>query len=187
MACIPTKTTYLQMFAPPTTDVAPPRADVCVEQVTSPSTAFYRQLYRSVGEDYCWVDRLVMPDRELQSILGDDRVRVFVLRVAGELAGYSELDGRIENEIQLAYFGLFPTCLGQGLGRFFLNWTLRTAWSLRPSRVWVHTCDLDHPAALPTYVKAGFQIYEEKVLVSQPGSLCYRLANAERNSLGDGK
>jgi hypothetical protein len=57
MSYIPTKTTYLEMFAPPTSDVAPPRADVCVEKVESPSTAFYRQLYRAVGENFDWVDR----------------------------------------------------------------------------------------------------------------------------------
>lgn len=164
MPYIPTKTTYLEMFAPPASDVAPPRADVCVEKVDCPSTACYRELYRSVGEAYCWVDRLVMPDEELQSILGDDRVGIFVLRVTGESAGYSELDCRVGSDIELAYFGLFPSFIGQGLGKFFLNWTLHTAWSLRPTRVWVHTCDLDHPAALPAYLKAGFQIYDEKII-----------------------
>ena len=34
-------------------------------------------------------------------------------------------------------------------------------WSHQPRRIWVHTCDLDHPAALPNYLKAGFQIYDE--------------------------
>ena len=164
MSYIQTKTTYLEMFAPPASDVAPPRADVCIQKVDRPSTTFYRELYRAVGEDFDWVDRLVMPDEELQSILSDDRVSLFVLRVAGELAGYSELDGRVGNEIELAYFGLFPAFVGQGLGKYLLHWTLHTAWSLGPTRVWVHTCDLDHPAALPNYLKAGLQIYDEKII-----------------------
>jgi GNAT superfamily N-acetyltransferase len=164
MSYVQTKTTYLEMFAPPTSDVAPPRADVCVQKVDRPSTAFYRELYRAVGENFDWVDRLVMPDQELQSILSNDRVSLFVLRVAGELAGYSELDGRVGNEIELAYFGLFPAFVGQGLGKYFLHWTLHTAWSLGPVRVWVHTCDLDHPAALPNYLNAGLQIYNEKTI-----------------------
>jgi len=164
MPYIRTKTTYLEMFVPPGTEVAPPRADVRIESVACPSTVFYQELYRSVGGDYCWVDRLMMPDEELQSILNDERVSVHVLRVAGEPAGYSELDCRVGNDIELAYFGLFPTFIGQGLGKFFLHWMLHTAWSLGPTRVWVHTCDLDHPAALPTYLKAGFQIYDETVV-----------------------
>jgi GNAT superfamily N-acetyltransferase len=164
MSYIPTKTTYLEMFAPPAGDVAPPRSDVCVEKVDRPSTVFYREIYRAVGEQLGWVDRLVMPDNQLQSILSDDRVSLYVLRVAGVLAGYSELDARVDSEIELAYFGLFPAFVGQGLGKFFLRWTLQTAWSRGPTRVWVHTCDLDHPAALPNYLKAGFQIYDEKTI-----------------------
>ena len=164
MPLIRTKTTYLEMFQPPASEVAPPREDVQVQRVDCPSSEFYRQLYRSVGADLCWVDRLVMPEEQLQSILRDDRVEVFVLRVAEQTAGYSELDRRAGNEIELAYFGLFPSYIGQRLGKYLLNWTLRAAWSHGPTRVWVHTCDLDHPAALPTYLKAGFQIYDEKVI-----------------------
>lgn len=164
MPHIPTKTTYLEMLHPPASEEMSPRVDVFVKRANRPSCEFYRGLYQSVGADLCWVDRLVMPDEQLQSILGDDRVEVWVLWVAGKTAGYSELDHRVENEIELAYFGLFPTYLGQGLGKFFLNWTLRTAWSRRPTRVWVHTCDLDHPAALPTYLQAGFRIYHEQIV-----------------------
>jgi GNAT superfamily N-acetyltransferase len=165
MPLIPTKTTYLQMFEPPTGDPPPvPRHDLAIRRVDRPSCDVYRQLYRSVGSQWSWVDRLVMPEEQLSSILQDDRVDVFLLCVAGQPAGYAELDRRIKTEIELAYFGLFPSVLGQGIGKHFLDWTLRAAWSYRPTRVWVHTCDLDHPAALPTYLKAGFQIYDEKIV-----------------------
>lgn len=164
MPTIQTKTTYLEMFHPPAEEVAPPRADVLVQRVDSPSCEFYKHLYRSVGADLNWVDRLVMPEGQLQSILRDERVEVSVISVAGEAAGYSELDRRTDQEVELAYFGLFPSFIGMGLGKYFLNWTLRSAWSRQPERVWVHTCDLDHPAALPNYVKSGFEIYDEKII-----------------------
>jgi GNAT superfamily N-acetyltransferase len=164
MPRVPTKTTYLEIFEPPPHEVAAPRSDLKIERVACPTNEFYRQLYRSVGADLYWVDRLVMPDEQLQTILRDDRVEVFVLSVAEQMAGYSELDRRQGNEIELAYFGLLPRFIGQGLGKYLLNWTLRTAWSHRPNRVWVHTCDLDYPAAMPTYLKAGFRIYDEKII-----------------------
>ena len=164
MRLISTKTTYLEMLAPPAGEIAPPRSDLEIRRIDRPTNDFYRLLYRAVGAELCWVDRIVMPDDLLQSMLSDDRVDVFVLRVVGELAGYSELDRRVESDIELAYFGLFPAFIGQGLGRFLLDWTLYTAWSRRPQRVWVHTCDLDHPAALPTYLKAGFRIDDEKII-----------------------
>ena len=164
MPRILTKTTYLEMLQPPTDEIPPPRSDLQIRRVARPSNEFYRQLYRSVGADFFWVDRFVMPDEELQAILLDDRVDVFVFSVGDKTAGYSELDRRQETEIELAYFGLFPKFVGQGLGSYFLNSTLRTAWSYRPRRVWVHTCDLDHPAALPVYQKAGFRIYDERII-----------------------
>jgi len=105
-----------------------------------------------------------MPVDELRAIIQDDRVEISVLAVDGQTAGYSELDRRQANEIELTYFGLFPGFVGKGLGTYFLDWTLRKAWSFQPRRVWIHTCDLDHPAALPTYLKAGFTVYDEKII-----------------------
>ncbi|MCO6459698.1 MAG: GNAT family N-acetyltransferase [Pirellulaceae bacterium] len=164
MAIVKTRTTYLQMFVAPAEVVAAPRPDVRVARAVRLAVDDYRRLYRGVGADLFWVDRLRMPDEELRGILQDDRVAVYVLNVAGEAAGYAELDARTEPDIELAYFGLFPEFIGQGLGRYLLNWALRTAWQAAPRRVWVHTCDLDHPVALPTYQKAGFQVYDERVI-----------------------
>jgi len=161
MASIRTKTSYLQMHSPPTAEIPAPCPDVQVFRALKPSVEFYRQLYRGVGAELHWVDRLRMPDEELQGIVQDDRVDVLVLTVAGETMGYAELDRRQEGEIELAYFGLFPKAIGKGLGKFLLNYALRAAWDYGPRRVWVHTCDLDHPAALPNYRKAGFEVYDE--------------------------
>ena len=166
MAAIKTKTTYLQMFAPTDVEIATPRSDLKISRIVLPAVDFYRRLYREVGSAFHWVDRLVMPEKELQAIIHDDRVDVFVLTAADEPVGYSELDRREPGEIELAYFGLFPMAIGQGLGKYFLDYTLRAAWLHQPQRVWVHTCDLDHHAALPNYLKAGFEIYDE-VLVDQ--------------------
>jgi GNAT superfamily N-acetyltransferase len=161
MSVIKTKTTYLQMFSPVEIEIAAPRPDLKISRIDRPSVDFYRHLYRKVGSAFHWVDRLEMPDEQLQAIIHDDQVDVLVLTVAEEPAGYSELDRRKPREVELAYFGLFPEATGQGLGKYLLNHTLRAAWSQEPRRVWVHTCDLDHPAALPNYLKAGFHIYDQ--------------------------
>ena len=166
MPVIKTKTTYLQLFSPTEIEIAAPRPDLEISRIATPSVDFYRRLYREVGSAFHWVDRLVMPDTELKAIIQDDQVDIFVLAVAEEAAGYSELDRRTPGEIELAYFGLLPQATGQGLGKYLLNSTLRAAWLHEPRRVWVHTCDLDHPAALPNYLEAGFHIYDE-VLVDQ--------------------
>ena len=182
---IETKTTYLQMLGRPEGRLENPFENVEIHEVLAPSVSFYHALYRSVGSQLHWFDRLVMPEADLESLLEDPCVEVFTLHVDGVMAGYSELDRRTPDEIELAYFGLFPQFLGRGLGKFFLHWTVREAWSHRPQRLWLHTCDLDHPAALPNYIKTGFQVYDETwvnqpVLDDQPNAV----SDAELSSAG---
>jgi GNAT superfamily N-acetyltransferase len=150
------------MHSPPDYGCDPPRDHVRVERLANPSVEDYLFLYNSVGRDYLWVDRKMMPADKLREILADRRVEVFSLYVGDQPAGLAELDRRQPNEIELAYFGLFPEFIGQGLGSYFLRWAIKTAWSYTPDRVWLHTCDLDHPAALPAYLKAGFRIYDRQ-------------------------
>ena len=91
-------------------------------------------------------------------------MEVFVLHVRGVPAGYVELDRRIEDEVEIAYFGLVPDFIGRGLGPALLGWALERAWSCGPRRVWLHTCSLDHPKALAVYRRAGFEVYDREVL-----------------------
>jgi GNAT superfamily N-acetyltransferase len=156
-------TTYLQMFAHPQRVVPPPREGLTVVHARKPSVAYYRFLYDTVGRDYDWTSRKKLSDAELAALLNDPRFEVHVLMVDGVPVGFAELDRRIEGEIELVQFGLMPQFIGQGLGRYFLQWTIDKAWSHSPRRFWLHTCTKDHPAALPNYRKAGFAIYKEGI------------------------
>jgi GNAT superfamily N-acetyltransferase len=157
------KTTYLQMFAPTERVVPPSRGGLAVVHGKKPTVAYYRSLYDSVGRDYDWTSRKKLSDAELAALLNDPRLEVHVLMADGVPAGFAELDRRIEGEIELVQFGLMPEFIGQGLGRYFLQWTIDKAWSYGPRRFWLHTCTKDHPAALPNYLKAGFAIYKEEM------------------------
>jgi hypothetical protein len=33
---------------------------------------------------------------------------------------------------------------------------------MQPRRLWLHTCDLDHPGALGFYQRSGFRIYDRR-------------------------
>ena len=65
-----------------------------------------------------------------------------------------------DDSVEVAYFGLVPEALGRGLGKHLLSCAVRDAWALGPARVWLHTCTLDHPNALPNYVARGFVPYK---------------------------
>ena len=130
--------------------------------VQTPTVSYYRYLYDSVGKDYHWRSRRRLSDEELADVLHDPGNELHVLHVDGSPAGFTELDHRRPNEIELIQFGLTPDFIGQGLGKWLLQWTIDKAWSYQPNRFWLHTCTLDHPAALSMYKKAGFVQYDEK-------------------------
>jgi GNAT superfamily N-acetyltransferase len=160
---IETVVTYLEMKAPPARPPRPaPRHGLEIRRVRRPTVAFYRYLYAAVGEPWTWAVRRWLSDAELAAILNDPGVEVNVLWVGGVPAGYVELDRRAPPDIEIAYFGLTPEFIGQGLGAYLLDWAIHHAWRARPRRLWLHTCDLDHPRALEFYQRLGFRIYDRR-------------------------
>ena len=157
------KTTYLEMLVHPERVVPPPREGLVVLHAKQPPVAYYRFLYDAVGRDYDWTSRKQLSDAELAALLNDPRLEVHVLMADGVPAGFAELDRRTEGEIELVQFGLTREFIGQGLGRYFLQWAIDRAWGYNPRRLWLRTCTEDHPAALPNYLKAGFAVYKEEV------------------------
>jgi GNAT superfamily N-acetyltransferase len=161
---IDTLVTYLEMTAPPAAaPLRPPRAGLEVRAARRPTVSFYRYLYGTIGEDWTWVMRRLVSDDELRLILDDPAVEVNVLWVGGVPAGLAELDRRQPPDVEIAYFGLLPEFIGQGLGRWLLDWTVHHAWRAQPRRLWVHTCDLDHPRAIGVYRKSGFRVYDQRI------------------------
>ena len=171
--CIAVTITYLEMRAPPARPPAPlPRSTskIALLRAANPTVGFYRYLYNAVGAPWRWYERNQLADKDLAAIIGDTRVEIYVLYCDGAPAGYAELDLRKKGEIELAYFGLIPDYIGRGLGAYMLDWAIDAAWTRGPGRVWVHTCTLDHPAALAVYQKAGFVPYvQETVTIADPG------------------
>ena len=102
-----------------------------------------------------------MSDEDLAAIILDEKVEIYTLLVGGVPAGFGELDRRSEPDIELAYFGLMPEYIGQGLGGYFLRWMIDQAWTYEPKRLFVHTCTEDHPAAIHNYQRHGFVPYDQ--------------------------
>ena len=157
--------TSLEMLTPPARPIA--RAPslsqpVMLLRAHQPTTTFYRYLYNTVGQEWLWYERRQMSDEVLTEIIHDKNVSVDVLYCGGVPAGYAELDARMMPAVEVAYLGLIHDFIGRGLGRFIVDWAVDAAWDLEPERVWIHTCNLDHPAALPTYQKAGFSVFNRQ-------------------------
>jgi GNAT superfamily N-acetyltransferase len=144
--------TYLEMLAPPAAEPLPesplalvPRPDTSPDQ--------YRTLFRKVGAPWLWFSRLAMDDDKLARTIGE---LYAIVDAAGAEVGMIELDFSAQEECELAFIGLVPELAGQGHGRWLLAEAVSLAWRDAIRRVHVHTCTLDHPAALAAYRRAGF-------------------------------
>ena len=157
--------TYLQMVRQPTgAPKRPPLSELAVFRVKQPSLPFSRFLYNEVGQPWLWYERRAMADADLQEILCHEKVHVYVLYRGGEPAGYVELDYRQKNEVEVAFFGRLPWHIGSGSGPWFLEWAVNTAWTDKPKKLIVNTCNLDHPKAIIVYQQAGFRPYRQEIV-----------------------
>jgi len=122
-----------------------------------PTTAKYRQLFARIGTPWLWYSRLAMDDGELLDIIHDPNIAIHaVIDRSGIEIGMLELDYRRAGQCEIAFLGLVPELAGKGHGRWLMANALMLAWRRDVTRVWVHTCTLDHPAALGFYRAQGF-------------------------------
>jgi GNAT superfamily N-acetyltransferase len=166
LGTIDTVVTALEMLNRPTRPSPHPPSSVRTALIRAepPTVSFYRYLYNTVGGDWTWVSRRLMGDQELRRHIADPKVEIYVLYIDGAPAGYGEIDRREGGGVvELAYFGLMPDFIGRGVGRYLLETVVDIAWTGPTQRLWVHTCDLDHPRAIGTYQKAGFQPFDQWV------------------------
>ena len=150
--------TYLEMRASSELNAA--RSDdplIKIEQQRDCSVDLFRFLYREVGRNYFWIDRLPWSDEQITAYLEEPEVSLWVMTYDDDIAGYFELKKEPDGSTEVAYFGLMPQFIGRGLGKHLLTSAVEQAWADGAKRVWLHTCTDDDPAALPNYLKRGFQ------------------------------
>mgnify|MGYP003362069504 FL=1 len=150
--------TFMRMNHPPRTPVLVLPQGWAFEDDVHLSVTQYRTLHFGVGRHCCWWMRQVLSDKALGHLLATAPIKVGLLREQGHIRGFYELNLTDPQDINLAYFGLLPEAIGQGVGRAFLDGVLRRAWACGPKRVRVNTCTADHPRALPLYRQMGFEV-----------------------------
>lgn len=173
-----TSVTYLQQTSADQLRPSAP-ADLTITRVFPAEPAFNSRMYREIGADWNWVDRLGWSDGRWASYCTDPCLSTLRARVDGEIAGFTELrmspcDPEVDSiaegtnpstddgvDVEIVYFGLLPEFAGRGLGGWFLSEVCRIAWNVPGCRrVWLHTCDDDSPAAIPNYEARGFTEYD---------------------------
>lgn len=152
--------TYLELLSP--AQLRPAAAPSNPPRITREapcSVPLSRALYRAVGRDYHWRDREAWTDEQFAQYLARPEVVVLVMWLEEEPAGFAELRRHEDGAVEIVYFGLVRAAHGRGLGKWFLTRAVEEGWAMGATRVWLHTCTLDSPAALPNYQARGFTPY----------------------------
>jgi GNAT superfamily N-acetyltransferase len=149
--------TYLEMTAAPAASPLEP-VGWRLEAIGA-DVARYRRLFAAVGEPWLWNSRRVIDDAALAAILEDPRVEAFAVREGDRDVGLVELDFRSDDP-EVAFFGFVPDRTRRGLGRSVMAHAVARAFAHPGTRrLFLHTCTLDDPRAIPFYQACGFTPY----------------------------
>jgi GNAT superfamily N-acetyltransferase len=151
--------TSLEHDGPPPA-VPVPASPLTMTRCEEIDLARYRALFARVGGPWLWYSRLAMDDAALARAIGE----VHVVDAPGDPdCGFVEFDFAERGICAIRFLGLAPALAGQGHGRWLFAETLARGFRPGVRRIKVHTCSLDHPAALPAYLRAGFRAVRRAV------------------------
>jgi GNAT superfamily N-acetyltransferase len=157
--------TCLDMTEKPVLRPVPECGGFSLARMGAADTERFRSLFRAIGRDIMWFSRLILAEEALAAIIGDPKVQCHALVKDGADIGLLELDFREAGICELSFFGVVPSAVGTGAGRYLMNEALTRAWGEPITRLWVHTCTFDHPKALGFYQRSGFRPYQVMVEV----------------------
>jgi ribosomal protein S18 acetylase RimI-like enzyme len=134
-----------------------------------PTIDLCKFFYKEVGRDFFWRDRLKWSNQDWLDYVNNDFFKLYILKYNNKLAGYYELlyDPKT-NSMEIPYFGIFKEFYGKKIGGYLLTDALSTSFKQKITKVWVHTCTLDHPNALKNYLARGMKIFKTEKIFFNP-------------------
>ena len=152
--------TQLEMTAAEQLNPAPVVDGVALEATAAGPTI--RDLHVRIGTPYRWPSASrTVEDWESWLAAPDRQYRLVEYR--GDVAGAADIEPQPGGDVEITTFGLLPEFVGKGLGGYALTLVVADAWALPGARrVWLHTSTLDHPNALPNYLRRGFRSFSRR-------------------------
>jgi ribosomal protein S18 acetylase RimI-like enzyme len=139
--------------------------DYSVQLVEPVDFQLNKFFYKRIGKNHRWIDRLIWTDKQWIEYTSGKTVKTYILKKKKDLAGYFELIFHEDkNEVEIAYLGLLEEYHNQKLGSYLLSNAIQFSFKIKPKRVWVHTCSLDHKNALNNYLSRGMKIFRKEIV-----------------------
>ena len=136
-----------------------------ISEVNPPDFQLNKFFYKQIGKKHRWVDRLVWEDKKWIEFVENPRVKTFILKDNNNLAGYYETIRDVDkDQSEIAYFGILEEYQNKKLGSFLLSEAIKKSFDQNISRVWLHTCSLDHKNALNNYISRGMKIFKSEIV-----------------------
>jgi GNAT superfamily N-acetyltransferase len=132
-----------------------------LRRLLAADAALHRQIYREIGEPWLWSGLLQKSEAEIADYLGDGAILSFAAFSAGKPVGLLDLEAAPGEGVEIVYFGLIPAFTGRGTGGWLMGEAIRIAREAGHQRLWLHTCNFDHPKAVAFYQRQGFRIYAQ--------------------------
>ena len=147
-------------------EVEKPSENYSVELVDPKDFLLNKFFYKNIGKNCQWIDRLIWTDLNWMEYISDERLSTYILKDKDEICGYYEiLFNRDIKEVEIAYFGILEEYFGKKLGGYLLSEAIENSFKNGISRIWVHTCSLDHKNALGNYLTRGMKIFKSETLI----------------------
>ena len=121
--------------------------------------------YKNIGKNHKWIDRLSWTETQWIDYVSSEKVKTYVFKHKNDLVGFFELIFYFEKkEVEIAYFGLLEEFQNKKLGSYLLSQAIKKSFVGNISKVWVHTCSLDHKNALSNYIARGMKIFKTETI-----------------------
>ena len=138
-----------------------------INQVDPPDFHINKFFYKQIGRKHRWIDRLAWADKKWIQYVENPRIKTFILKDNNNLAGYYETIRDLDKfNCEIAYFGVLEEYIGKKCGGYLLSEAIKRLFEEGISRVWLHTCSLDHENAIKNYLARGMKVFKsEKINV----------------------
>ena len=147
-------------------EVQKPSGDYSLKLLDPVNFQLNKFFYKNIGKKHKWIDRLVWEESKWIEYVTNKDVKTYIFKKKDDLVGFFELLEHTEKkEIEIAYFGILKEYQNKKLGSYLLSEAIKISFSMRISRIWVHTCSLDHKNALNNYLSRGMKIFKSEVLI----------------------
>ena len=146
-------------------EVKKPSSNYSVNLVNPKDFQLNKYFYKKIDKNCQWTDRLVWNDLNWTNYISDEKLFTYILKDKEEIAGYFELIFNKDlKEAEIVYFGILEEYMGKQLGGYLLSEAIKNSFLMGSSRLWVHTCSLDHKNALNNYISRGMKIFKSEIL-----------------------